>query len=176
MLLKEGRIGNLQIKNRFVMPPMATNYADGEGFVTNEMIAHYKERAEGGFGLIITEITAICPRGKGLPNEAGLWRDEQIEGFHKLIKEIHDSGSKVFVQLHHAGRQTRSETIRGQQPEAPSVVICPVMQCMPEEMSTDRIWKVIDAFGDAAFRAKKAGGRWSGNSWSSWVSGCPVYV
>lgn len=156
-LLSRGRIGNLSVKNRFVMPPLVTNLGDEEGRVTEDTIAYYRERARGGFGLIITEVTAVCPRGKGFPGELGLWRDEQVDGYRRLIDVIHREGSKVFVQLHHAGRQTKREIIRGQIPEAPSPIPCPVMQEMPEEMTAERIREVISAFGDAALRAKKAG-------------------
>lgn len=59
--------GKLRIKNRFVMPPLVTNFGDEEGYVTEESMAYYEKRAKGGFGLIITEATAICPGGKGFP-------------------------------------------------------------------------------------------------------------
>jgi 2,4-dienoyl-CoA reductase-like NADH-dependent reductase (Old Yellow Enzyme family) len=65
-LFEPGAIGNMKIRNRIVMPPMATNYADNDGQVTGLMINHYEQRARGGVGLIITE--GICPdfpRGKG---------------------------------------------------------------------------------------------------------------
>lgn len=157
LLKKEGKIGFLSVKNRFVMPPLVTNLGDEEGRVTEDSIAYYRERARGGFGLIITEVTAVCPRGKGFPRELGIWREDQIPGYRRLIDAIHQEGSKVFVQLHHAGRQTKSEIIRGQVPEAPSPIPCPVMQEWPEEMTKERIREMIGAFGDAALRAKKAG-------------------
>lgn len=157
MLNTEGKIGKLRIKNRFVMPPLVTNFGDEEGYVTEESMAYYEKRAKGGFGLIITEATAICPRGKGFPYELGLWREEQIPGYQGLIEMIHREGSKVFVQLHHTGRQTKADTIRGQRPEAPSAIPCPVMKEMPETMTEERIWQVIEAFGDGALRAKRAG-------------------
>ncbi len=157
MLFDNVTIGNLNLKNRFVMPPLVTNLGDSEGYVTENSIAYYRKRAEGGFGLIITEATAVCLRGKGFPCQLGLWREEQIDGYRGLIQMLHTYGSKVFVQLHHAGRQTSSKTIRGQIPEAPSAVPCPVMREMPEAMTKKRIWDMIGAFGDAALRAKKAG-------------------
>lgn len=58
-LLSPGKIGTLELKNRFVVPPMGTNFATYDGMVTDEMIAYYRARAEGGFGLIIIEVTAI---------------------------------------------------------------------------------------------------------------------
>lgn len=70
---------------------------------------------------------------------------------------IHAEGAKVVVQLHHAGRQSVPPYIFNEQPEAPSRVACPVLNYPPEAMSTERVWEIIDEFGDAAVRAKKAG-------------------
>ena len=60
-LLSPIKIGNLEIKNRFVVPPMGTNYANLDGTVSRQMIDYYVERAKGGFGLIIVEVTAVDP-------------------------------------------------------------------------------------------------------------------
>ena len=95
----------MELKNRFVVPPIGTNLGNYEGFVTDQMIEYYRARALGGFGLIIIEVTAVDPHGKAVLNEVGLWKDEQIEGFKKLMDAIHEAGAKVFVQLHHCGRQ-----------------------------------------------------------------------
>ena len=147
----------MELKNRFVVPPMGTNYGTYEGFVTDEMIEYYRRRAAGGFGLIVVEVTAIDPKGKAIVNEVGLWDDEHIYGFRKLVDAIHKEGEKVIIQLHHCGRQTAPAQIFNQNPEAPSRVACPVMNVVPDEMSIDRIWQVINQFGDAAVRAKQAG-------------------
>ena len=156
-LLAPGKIGTLELKNRFVMPPMGTNFAALDGKVTDRMIEYYRKRAQGGFGLIIIEVTAIDRKGKAIVNEVGLWEDEQIPGFKKLMDAIHEAGAKVIVQLHHCGRQTTPDNIYGETPEAPSRVACPIDDCIPEAMSEERIWEVINQFGDAAVRAKKAG-------------------
>lgn len=157
MLLSPGKMGPLELKNRFVVPPMGTNLATYEGIVTDKMCTYYKTRAEGGFGLEIIEVTAVDPKGKAILNEVGLWDDAQIEGFTKLMDAIHEGGAKVIVQLHHAGRQTANPYIFNETPEAPSRVPCPMLQVPVVEMSNERVWQVIGQFGDAALRAKKAG-------------------
>ncbi len=156
-LLSHGMIGTMELKNRFVVPPMGTNLGTYDGMVTDDMIAYYKRRAEGGFGLIIIEVTAIDRKGKAILNEVGLWDDSQIPGFAKLMDAIHEAGAKVVVQLHHAGRQCVPPYIFNEMPEAPSRVACPMMNFPPQAMSNERVWEVIDEFGDAAVRAKKAG-------------------
>ena len=156
-LLSHGMIGTMELKNRFVVPPMGTNFGTYEGMVTDEMIAYYRRRAKGGFGLIIIEVTAIDRKGKAILNEVGLWDDSQIPGFKRLMDAIHQEGAKVVVQLHHAGRQCVPPYIFNEMPEAPSKVACPMMNFPPQAMSNERVWEVIDEFGDAAVRAKKAG-------------------
>ena len=156
-LLSPGKIGTMELKNRFVVPPMGTNFATYNGEVTEDMIAYYRRRARGGFGLIIIEVTAIDRKGKAIVNEVGLWDDSQIPMFSKLMDAIHEEGAKVVVQLHHAGRQSVPPYIFNEMPEAPSKVACPMLNFVPEAMTTERVWEVIDEFGDAAVRAKKAG-------------------
>ncbi|MCR5795893.1 MAG: NAD(P)/FAD-dependent oxidoreductase [Solobacterium sp.] len=156
-LLSPGKIGSMELKNRFVVPPMGTNFGTYDGMVTDRMIEYYRARARGGFGLIIIEVTAVDPHGKAVLNEVGLWNDEQIEGFTKLMDAIHEEGGKVLVQLHHCGRQTAPPYIFNLTPEAPSKVACPALNVIPDEMSNERVWQLIDQFGDAAVRAKKAG-------------------
>ena len=118
-LLSHGMIGTMELKNRFVVPPMGTNFGTYDGMVTDEMIAYYRRRAKGGFGLIIIEVTAIDRKGKAILNEVGLWDDSQIPGFARLMDAIHEEGSKVVVQLHHAGRQSVPPYIFNEMPEAP---------------------------------------------------------
>ena len=65
-LLSSGRIGSMELKNRFVVPPMGTSFGTYEGFVTDQMIEYYRARALGGFGLIIIEVTAVDPHGKAV--------------------------------------------------------------------------------------------------------------
>ena len=156
-LLSPINIGNLEIKNRFVVPPMGTNYANPDGTVSRQLIDYYVERAKGGFGLIIVEVTAVDPLGKAIMNEVGLWDDSQIPGFKQLVDEVHAAGAKIFVQLHHCGRQTIPYFLGGEQPVAPSAVACPVMDAIPHELSNSEVWDLVEKFGDTAVRAKKAG-------------------
>ncbi len=156
-LLQPGSIGRMNLKNRFVVPPMGTNFGNYEGYVTDRMIQYYAARARGGFGLIIIEVTAIDPKGRAIAGQVGLWKDDQVEGFRRLMDAIHANGGKVLVQLHHCGRQTAPPTIYNMTPEAPSRIPCPVMGAMPDEMSNERVWEVIEQYGDAAARAEKAG-------------------
>lgn len=150
------KIGNLEISNRFVVPPMITNFCNPNGTTTERYIAYHEARAKGGWGLIITEATAVDPRGRGFQQEAGLWNDQQIESHQRLTERIHKYNSKIFAQIFHAGRQTSKKVI-GMQPVAPSPIPCPMKKEIPHELTIDEIKDIVEKYGDAALRAKKAG-------------------
>jgi 2,4-dienoyl-CoA reductase-like NADH-dependent reductase (Old Yellow Enzyme family)/thioredoxin reductase len=149
-------INEMTLKNRAVMPAMGTGYGNADGTVSDRLIAYLARRAKGGTGLIITEICAVDPRGKGFPNEIGAWSDTFIPGLTALTGAIHREGGKIALQLHHAGRET-FEAAAGGMPEAPSAIPSAVLGQPCEAMSTERIDAVIDAFARAAGRAKEAG-------------------
>lgn len=149
-------IGAMKVKNRFVVPPMGTNYATSDGFVTQQMIDYYTARAKGGFGLIIVEITAVDPLGKAIPNQIGIWNDAFIPGLKNLADAVHENSAKVIAQLHHAGRQASPDII-GAQPVAPSPIPCPFRRVVPRELTLIEIYENIEKFGDAAHRAEEAG-------------------
>lgn len=151
------KVGTMELRNRFVVPPMGTNFAGRQGQVTQKLLDYYEARAKGGFGLIIVEVTAVTPEGRAIPNEVGVWSDDHIEGLKKLADVAHKHGAKIALQLHHAGRQTFPEVIEGKQPEAPSPICCPFCNVTPRELSTEEVYALIERYGDAAVRAKKAG-------------------
>jgi len=155
-LLSPISIGKMEVRNRFVVPPMGTNFGNPDGSISQQLIDYYATRAKGGFGLIIVEVAAIDPLGRAIPNQVGIWNDDFIPGLKKLVDEVHAYGAKVAVQLHHAGRQTARGVIDGQ-PVAPSAVPCPVMKDMPRELRTEEVYGLIQKFRDAAVRAKRAG-------------------
>lgn len=151
------RIGQMEVKNRFVVPPMGTNYADSDGKVTDTLVNYYGARAKGGFGLIIQEVAAIDPRGRAVPNQIGIWDDDFIPGLKRITDEVHKYNGKIIIQLHHAGRQTLPPSIGGKDPVAPSSVPCPFCDVLPHELTLEEIYDLIEKFGDAAVRAQKAG-------------------
>ncbi len=155
-ILNKGQIGSLELKNRMIMPAMGSRHGTSDGKVNEELIEYYAARARGGFGLIIVEFTCIDPVGRALPGQLMADTDECIEGFQLLTKRIHEEGGKVFLQLQHSGRQTVSY-FTGSQPVAPSPIPCPVNKELPKELTIEEIQIIIEKFGDAALRAKKAG-------------------
>ncbi len=100
------KIGNCEIKNRIVMPPMLMGFANLDGTPTEKLLDYYEERAKGGCGLIMTEITRINDRtGSAAFAQLSASHDYNVEPLRELGERIHRHGAKIFVQLHHPGRQ-----------------------------------------------------------------------
>lgn len=155
-LLKSGKIGKLEVKNRMVVPAMGTGHCEADDTVGDGLIAFFAARAKGGFGLLITDNTYVDPPGKADMEQIAIYSDDFIPGFQKLTECVHAEGAKIFMQLAHGGRET-SAAMSGEQPVAPSPIPCPVMREVPRELSTEEVYRVIEKFGDGALRAKKAG-------------------
>ncbi len=155
-LFSPGKIGSLEAKNRIVMAPMVRNYADEKGFVTPRYVAHIDRIARGGVGTMILEASFIRQDGKGFTHQLGLHVDDVIPGLAKLVEVAHASGAALGPQLFHAGRQTSSQ-ITGVQPVAPSTVPDPTVTELPRSLDVEEIHEIVDAFAQAAKRAKEAG-------------------
>ncbi|OGP78342.1 MAG: hypothetical protein A2V86_01440 [Deltaproteobacteria bacterium RBG_16_49_23] len=150
------KIGNIELKNRIVMPPMATHFAAEDGSLNDRHIAYYLARIKGGVGYITSEHTGIMKQGRAFPNMALIDSDQYIPRFRKLVEAIHREDGKIVIQINHAGRQT-SASITGSPIVAPSAIPCPVRKEMPKELSLKEIQDIIDAFREAARRVKETG-------------------
>jgi 2,4-dienoyl-CoA reductase-like NADH-dependent reductase (Old Yellow Enzyme family) len=149
-------IKGLELKNRIVMAPMATNMATPEGRITDRHIKHYTSRAKGGVGLIILEHTYVAVEGKLARNQTGLYDDSLIPDLKRLVDAIHEAGAKVIIQLTHAGARTTSETT-GSQPLGPSTVRLPDGTETPKALTAPEIKSVVTAFIESSRRAIEAG-------------------
>src|SRR5215469_4672253 len=161
ILLTAARIGALEVPNRIVMPAMTTRTADEEGYVTDDTIAYYLARAQGGVGLLTVEMASPEKVGRHRRREVGLYDDRFLSGLTLLVDEIHGAGSKASIQLGHGGGHTQRD-ICGETPIAPSAIPHPVYETtfetiVPEEMTKARIAVTIAAHAAAAVRARKAG-------------------
>lgn len=100
------KIGTCEIKNRIVMPPMMMGFGEPSGKPTEMLMDYYEERAKGGTGLIITEITRVNDdHGAAAFNQLAMSHDYHIAPMREFADRIHRHGAKLFVQLHHPGRQ-----------------------------------------------------------------------
>jgi len=147
-------IKGLKLKNRVVMAPMCMYSCEKEdGIATDWHIAHYTSRAVGQVGLIILEATAVTPQGRISPQDLGIWSDDHIPGLARLVEQIKLNGAAAGIQIAHAGRKAeiREEIV------APSALAFNERYKEPKAMTGEEIKETVEAFRQAAERAKKAG-------------------
>jgi len=150
------RIGSIQIPNRFVRSATHDFMAEEDGIATERQVQLFKQLAEGEVGLIITGHIYVNPNGKASPRQAGISEDRFIEGLRRIPDAVHAYPIKIFIQLAHAGRQTK-EKYCGCTPLAPSAVYEPTLKITPKEMTQQEIQRIINDFVQAGRRAKEAG-------------------
>lgn len=179
-LLKPGKVGGLTLRNRIMMAPMGSNYADPDGHCSERIQAFYEARAKGGVGLITMGSIAIAfPAGTAEPYQVGISKDEFIPGLKALTERVHKHGAKIAVQLQHAGKTAVRDLAEGRELWVPSLPPAPpqsdIMQAVtPTELSTfvrppaDKpvtikvmekadIVQMVEWFAAAAKRAQQAG-------------------
>jgi 2,4-dienoyl-CoA reductase-like NADH-dependent reductase (Old Yellow Enzyme family)/NADPH-dependent 2,4-dienoyl-CoA reductase/sulfur reductase-like enzyme len=178
-LVQPGRIGTLELKNRMIMAPMGSNYAESDGSCGERIQAYYEARAKGGAGLLIMGVCSVAfPHGTGEPYQVGVSDDGFIPGLAGIADRVHRHGTKIAMQLHHGGKTAVQDLVHGRDIWVPSIPKPPapptyMAAVTPHELSTfvgvtrnrpqyrvmDKadIDQMIRWFVDAAERAKKAG-------------------
>ncbi|CAK2738524.1 N-ethylmaleimide reductase [Vibrio crassostreae] len=165
------QLGNTELKNRIVMPPMTRSRATQPGNSANEMMAaYYAQRASA--GLIVAEGTQISPLGQGYAWTPGIYSDEQIAGWKKVTDAVHEKGGVIFAQLWHVGRVTHPDNIGGEQPISSSAIKAENVKVFidndtdepgfvdvvePREMTKEDIKEVVEQYRQAALNAIEAG-------------------
>jgi len=157
------QLGALTLPNRIVMAPMTRNRAP-EGIPTALMAEYYAQRASA--GLIITEASQISPQGIGYPATPGIHTAEQVKGWKRVTRAVHDKGGHVFLQLWHVGRISHPDYHANEPPVAPSS-IKPAGQAFtyeglkdfvtPRALETGEIPGIVDQYRHAASCAREAG-------------------
>lgn len=145
---------NLTLRNRIAMSPMCQYAVDAEDGAPNDWhFVHYSSRAVGGTGLVIIEMTDVEPDGRISNRDLGLWSDEQVPAFRRIIDDLHRHAAKVAIQIAHAGRKATDAAV----PVAPSAIAFSDKYKQPRALETDEVWAMVDKFAQAARRAVEAG-------------------
>lgn len=151
-IFTEGRIGNLRLKNRIVMPAMEILAAGFNGEMSDDLIAYYEERAKAGVGLIITAYASVddefCQSFEGA--QLKLTHPKHTSAMSKLARAIHKYETKIMVQIYQAGRQAVPSAITGKRMVAPSAVGYSLHGQIPEAMTKEEIGRSVRKFGQAA--------------------------
>ena len=142
-------------------------YSANEGVVGDWHLVHLGSFATGGAGLVMAEASAVTPEGRISIHCPGLWNDEQVSAWSRVTNFVHSQGTKIGIQLAHAGR--KGSTLApwqdhviatahegGWSTVAPSPIAFEGYP-VPRQLSTSEIAGLVGSFADAARRALEAG-------------------
>lgn len=162
------RLGSLEIANRVVVSPMA-QYRATDGLPGDWHLVHYGARATGGAGLVVTEMTCVSPQGRITPGCTGLWNDEQMREWARVVGFVHThSPAKICVQLGHSGRKGSTQ-LGWEQSDCPlhegnweliapsPIPYRPGVSAVPRAMTRRDMDDVVEQFRSATERAVRAG-------------------
>lgn len=165
-LLLPYTMGDLKLPNRIVMAPMTRSRAENKANAPTEdlHVPYYTQRATA--GLIITEGSQVSKQAVGYIHTPGIYSREQVSGWKKVTKSVHDAGGRIFIQLWHVGRMSHPDFHNGELPLAPSAINPNAKSFTPDgfkntvtpkEMTLKDIETTIADFQNAAKNAVEAG-------------------
>ena len=149
------KIGSVKILNRIVFLPHYTSLETDDSTIKEVHLRYFAERAKGGTGLLIVDSHAVHPLGKMAPKYIEAYDKKVIPGYRRLSEEVHKYGSKIFVQLSHAGHTTLTHP--------PHLLLAPTQMSEPcyhyntKEMEIKDIKAVIEGFAISAKHIKEGG-------------------
>lgn len=163
------QVGALHLPNRVVMAPLTRNRAP-DAIPTPLMAEYYAQRA--GAGLIISEATAISHQGQGYADVPGLYGTEQLDGWKRVTKAVHDRGGRIYCQLWHVGRVSHVDLQpEGQKPVAPSAIAAKTKTYLiqdghgsfvptsePRALTQEELPQIVQQFRVAAINAIETAG------------------
>lgn len=155
-LFEKNTIAGMELRNRFVRSATWERKADEKGHMTDSLMKVYADLADGGTGLIITGYAFVIEDEQPNARMMGIYNDSFIDEYKELTEMVHRKGSRIILQIVYGGSftwyNTGSRVIWG-----PSAVTNKVSNVTPKEMTPEEIKILVNAFGDAALRAKKSG-------------------
>ena len=161
------RLRDLELANRVVVSPMDM-YSAADGAVGDFHLVHLGIRGIGGAGLVMTEMVCVSAEGRITPGCGGLYRDDQVAGWSRIVDFVHGHGpAKIGCQIGHSGRKGSTKLMWDgvDQPleegdweiMAPSAVPYFEHSQVPKEMTKADLETVRDQFVESAQRAEEAG-------------------
>lgn len=155
---------HIALRNRVVMAPMNRRRASN-GIPKPSMLLHYQQRASA--GLLITDNLAVASNGGAYMDTPGIYNEEQVQAWKKIVDEVHANGGKIIAQLVHSGRVGHPAIQNGEPLIAPSAIKVNETirtpshgyqpMTMPLEIPLAEIPVWVNAFKQAALNAIAAG-------------------
>ncbi len=154
-LFDKTTIKNINLKNRFVWSATWQGKSNHDGSCSSSLISSMLPVARGETGLIITEMTYVSRNGVCAPGQMGAFDDNLLPGLERMTYFVHSAGSPLVMQLVHGGLFS-APILSGSIPLGPSSLETPD-GTIGKEMSKSDIEDTVNAFRNAAVRAKQAG-------------------
>ncbi|RDL38574.1 putative NADPH dehydrogenase [Venustampulla echinocandica] len=160
-LFKPLKIGKAQLENRIVLAPLTRFRADDSHVPLPFVSDYYVQRASTPGTLLITEATFIAPHAGGMPNVPGIWNQDQIEGWKKVVEDVHAKGSLIYLQLWALGRAANEDNLKAEL--GPSATVksssnIPIEgSTVPTPLTEDEIVEYVGLYAQAAKNAIAAG-------------------
>jgi len=148
------KINQMKLKNRFVRSATWEGMADSDGSCNEELTNLMVELSKGQVGLIISSHTYVNPTGQAGIRQLGIYDDQLVSSYIKMVEKVHNEGSKIIMQINHAGAKAPVKLTKSK-PFGPSSI--EIKDCNCREITKSEILQTIEDFTNAAVRAKKAG-------------------
>ncbi|MFZ4509216.1 MAG: NADH-dependent flavin oxidoreductase [Fimbriimonas sp.] len=149
--------GGLNLKNRLVLAPMTTYSSLADGTISPDELPYLHERAAGGFGMVMTAACNVHAWGKAFDGQWGCENDSRLPSLRAVVEAIHSGGATAVLQIHHGGRQCPSRLTGRNGLSASAIPAERPNAETPDAMTEEEIELTIQAFADAAVRAREAG-------------------
>jgi N-ethylmaleimide reductase len=164
-------LGAIKLKHRVVMAPLTRSRSVQPNSLPGDLMAeYYTQRASDG-GLIISEATNISLTSRGWLGAPGLYTEEQVHGWRKIVNAVHAKGGRMFAQLWHTGRSSHVSLTGGEAPVTASVdpsywedsghlTSTPNGWIQPSPhraLAISEIAEIVEDYRKAAVHAKQAG-------------------
>ena len=158
-LFKPLKVGNVQLQNRIVFPPLTRFRNDDVHAPLPFMEKYYADRASVPGTLLISEATAISHFEEGQENNPGFVSNRQVAAWKRIIDAVHAKGSFFFQQIWAMGRAAEPEHMaeRGFPYRSSSAVARPGTEVVPKALTEEEIYGIIQDFVDTAKRVVAAG-------------------
>ena len=160
------KLRDLEIPNRIWLSPMCM-YSAKDGMPNDWHFAHLAQYAMRRVGFLMTEATGISPLGRSTLMDTGIWNQSQVDAWRRIVEFTHSQGSKIGIQLWHAGQKgSTTSPWQGQDyvgidqggwlPSAPSAVAFGDLP-VPHALTTTEIKEIIEDYRKAAVNSLAAG-------------------
>jgi len=154
-LFEMSKINQIELKNRFVRSATWEGMANSDGSCSEELTDLIVELAKEQVGLIISSQTYVNPTGQTGIRQLGIYDDRLIDSYKKMVEKVHNEGSKIIMQINHAGAKSSAKLIKSKPFGPSSIEVKDCLNC--REMTISEIFQIIEDFKNAAVRAKNAG-------------------